>query len=191
MSRGGFRPGAGRKKNSGLFKEKTVARRIPYSLAPALDQYLSHLATSKKLGENIKSIFAPQAHSLSLPFFSSKVAAGLPDMADDHQDYLNLNEHLIPSPDSSFMVRVTGDSMIEAGIHNEDILIVNRSINPKDGHIIIAAVNGEITVKQLIMKADHVILMPANPQYSPLTITPSMEFRVWGVVTSVVHQLGK
>ncbi|AIK95550.1 LexA family protein [Candidatus Odyssella acanthamoebae] len=191
MSRGGFRAGAGRKKNSGLFGEKTVARRIPQSLAPALDQYLSNLATSTKLGENIKFIFTPQEHSLQLPFFSSKVAAGLPDIADEHQDYLNLNEHLIPSPDSSFMVRVTGDSMIEAGIHNEDILVVNRDINPKDGHIIIAAVNGEITVKQLILKNDHVILMPANPQYSPLTITQSMDFRIWGVVTSVVHHLGK
>lgn len=81
--------------------------------------------------------------------------------------------------------------MIEAGIHNEDILIINRAITPKDGHIVIAAVNGEITVKQLIMKEDHVILMPANPQYSPLTITSSTDFRIWGVVTSVVHHLGK
>ncbi|MBW8309444.1 MAG: translesion error-prone DNA polymerase V autoproteolytic subunit [Candidatus Paracaedibacteraceae bacterium] len=156
-----------------------------------MDQYLSHLATVTKFGENIKSIFPPKEHSLHLPFFSSKVAAGSPDVADEHQDYLNLNEHLIPSPDSSFMVRVTGDSMIDAGIHNEDILVVNRIINPKDGHIIIAAVNGEITVKQLFLKNDEVILMPANPRYSPLTITQSMDFRIWGVVTSVVHQLEK
>ncbi len=191
MSRGGLRPGAGRKKNSGVFGEETVARRIPQSLAPALDHYLSTLTLSTKLGENIQSILTAQADSLQLPFFSSKVAAGSPDVADEDQDSLNLYEHLIPSPASIFLVRVTGEPMIDAGIQSDDILIVNREIKPKDGHIVIAAVNGEITVKQLIMQHNQVILMPANPSYAPLPLTPSMEFHIWGVVTSVVHQLGK
>ncbi|WP_010302127.1 LexA family protein [Candidatus Odyssella thessalonicensis] len=191
MARGGSRAGAGRKKNSGLFGEKTVARRIPESLASALDNYLSTLALTAKGHENVHSIFMPPIGNMQLPFFSSKVAAGLPDRADDHQEALDLHSHLIPSPASSFVVQVSGDSMIEAGICSDDILIVNREITPKDGHIVIASVNGEITVKQLLLRDEKVVLMPANPHYAPLNITQSMDFRIWGVVTSVVHHLTK
>ncbi len=189
MSRGGFRPGAGRRKNSGLFGEKTVARRIPESLAPALDHYLSLRALSTKLGETIQAISPVLENSLQLPLFSSKVAAGYPDAADDHQNYLNLTQHLTPSPMSSFIVQVNGDSMIDAGIHHNDLLVVNRAIEPKEGHIVIAAVNGEITVKRLSCKDNQVVLLPENSQYIPLTITKDMDFRIWGVVTSVVRSL--
>lgn len=189
MSRGGFRPGAGRRKNSGSFGEKTVARRIPESLAPALDNYLATIALSLKPSDNVKSILPAREASQRLPFFTSRIAAGSPDHGDDQQEYMNLNDHLIPSPTSSFMVQVTGDSMMDAGIHHDDLLIVNREISPKDGHVVIAAVNGEMTVKQLALKGNQITLMPANPDFTPLTITESMDFRIWGVVTSVIHQL--
>jgi DNA polymerase V len=189
MSRGGFRPGAGRPVNSGSFAEKTVARRIPESLVPALDQYLNLWKLSTQTDETIQAILSVQETPLHLPLFSSKVAAGLPDLTDEHQEYLNLTDRLVPSPTSSFMVQVNGDSMIEAGIHHNDLLVVNRAIEPKQGHVVIASVNGEITVKRLMINEGQLILMPENPHFQPLIILETMEFHIWGVVTSVIHAL--
>lgn len=189
MSRGGSRQGAGRPKNSGSFAEKTVARRIPESLAPVLDHYLNLWRLSTKVGSSIQAVLPVQENSLHLPLFSSKVAAGLPDLADEHQEYLNLTDRLVPSPTSSFMVQVNGDSMIEAGIHHNDLLVVNRAIEPKEGHIVIAAVNGEITVKRLRINDNHLVLMPENPNFQPISVNETMEFQIWGVVTSVIHAL--
>lgn len=101
---------------------------------------------------------------------------------------LDLNEHLIKNPPATFFVRVSGDSMTGAGIYPDSILVVDRSEEPKSGKIIIAVINGELTVKRLQKGKDEVQLLPENPNYLPIYITPEMDFSIWGVVTYVIHK---
>lgn len=192
MSRGGFRIGAGRKQNSGPFKEKTVARRLPLSIATQLDSYCQLLKEGKsalKISEILDDIFMVRQSCVKLPFFSSKVAAGVPFAADENIDsYMDLNSHLISKPSTSFFVTVSGDSMILAGINDGDILIVDRSLEAKNGSIVIAVLNSELTVKRLHLEGESCYLIPENDAYQPIEITAEMDFIVWGVVTSVIHQ---
>lgn len=179
MSKGGARPGAGRKPNSGVYGEKTVAKRIPVSLLPDIELFIAY----QKRGEALSH---PQ---LQLPLFSSRVSAGFPSPADDFLEAaLDLNQHLIQHPAATFFVRTSGDSMIGVGIHNNDILVVDRSLEAKNGSIVIAVVNGELTVKRLLIHGKNMTLKPENPNYPDLTITEEMAFQIWGVVTSVIHE---
>ncbi|MBN9342901.1 MAG: translesion error-prone DNA polymerase V autoproteolytic subunit [Holosporales bacterium] len=126
--------------------------------------------------------------SQPLTLFDARVAAGAPSPAEDFSDgQLDLNDHLLKNPQSTFFVRVSGDSMINAGIHPEDLLIVDRSIRPAQGRVVIAVVNGELTVKRLFKENNKVFLMPENPNYPALEITEEMDFMIWGVVTNVIH----
>lgn len=132
----------------------------------------------------------PQAEPLLLPLFQSVVPAGFPSPADDYLDKkLDLNEYLVKHPAATFFVRVSGDSMIDAGIHNGDILIVDRSLPALDGRIIIAILDGELTVKRLRKKGHQVTLVPENELYEPIEINEFNDFEVWGVVTNVIHKV--
>lgn len=123
------------------------------------------------------------------PLFTSGVSAGFPSPAEDHIDRkLDLNELLIQHPVATFFVRVAGDSMKDAGINHDDILVVDRSLEATSGKIVIAIVNGELTVKRLERNPTSCKLVPANPNYSPVVITEDTDFSIWGVVTSVIHQ---
>lgn len=127
---------------------------------------------------------------LPLPLYGSRVSAGFPSPADDYlEDTLDLNEHLITHPAATFMVRVSGDSMLGAGIHPGDILVVDRSLEATDGRIVIAVLDGELTVKRLSLQGAAVRLLPENPEYAPIIIREAQDFSVWGVVTSVIHKL--
>ncbi len=124
------------------------------------------------------------------PLFLSGVSAGFPSPADDYIDRdLDLNEHLITNPAATFFVRVAGDSMTGAGINNNDILIVDRSVAPISGKIVIAVINGELTVKRLIKTETSCRLVAENPDYSDIEITGEMELEIWGVATSAIHTL--
>ncbi|STX81664.1 SOS (error prone) mutagenesis protein UmuD (RumA) [Legionella busanensis] len=123
------------------------------------------------------------------PLYGSKVAAGFPSPADDYLELtLDLNEYLIKHPSATFMVRAQGDSMRDAGIHNGDLLIVDRSVEATHDKIVIAAINGELTVKRLFRKMAWVRLIPANKTYSPIDITEEVDLVIWGVVTHIIHQ---
>lgn len=125
-----------------------------------------------------------------IPFFLSSVKAGFPSPADDFiERRLDLNEYLIKHPEATFFVRVSGDSMIGAGIFPEDILVVDRSLNAKDNSVIIAALDGELTVKRLKYQGSKTYLYPENINYKPIQITKDSSFFVWGVVTNVIHKL--
>jgi DNA polymerase V len=125
---------------------------------------------------------------LPLPLYLSKVCAGFPSPAEDYLDKkLNLNDHLIKNPAATFFVRVTGSSMINAGIKAGDLLIVDRSLMAKDKSIVVAIINGEFTVKRIHKKGEKLYLAPENEKFVPLEINEDMDFEVWGVVTSVVH----
>ncbi|MBT8763128.1 translesion error-prone DNA polymerase V autoproteolytic subunit [Desulfohalobiaceae bacterium Ax17] len=131
-----------------------------------------------------------QRTSLELPLYLSQIPAGFPSPADDYIDKnLDLNEFLIKHPAATFFVRAYGDSMRDAGIHSGDILIVDRALEPRNNSIVVAVVNGELTVKRLYQKENKLYLMPDNPRYKPLEITEDMDFEVWGVVTNVIHSL--
>ncbi len=123
------------------------------------------------------------------PLVVSSVSAGFPSPADDYiEGRLDLNQHLIRHPAATFFVRVDGDSMIDAGIHPGDILIVDRALEPKDRNVVIANINGELTVKRIRIKYKKILLMPENENYPPLPIPADMDFQVWGVVTYVIHE---
>jgi DNA polymerase V len=125
-----------------------------------------------------------------LPLFLNPVAAGFPSPATEFLDeYLDLNKHLIKQPASTFFLRVSGDSMLKAGIHPGDLLVVDRSLEPKDQHVVIAVVNGELVVKRFHRKEEQMFLLAENEDYAPLTITEAMDFSIWGVVTTVIHSL--
>ena len=125
-----------------------------------------------------------------LPLYLSRIKAGFPSPADDYLDKkLDLNEHLIKHPASTFFVRVKGDSMIGAGINSGDMIIVDRSIKPKDKKIVVAVVNGDFTVKRFHEKGDKQFLISENPDYQPIEITEGMDFEVWGVVIHVIRSV--
>ena len=132
--------------------------------------------------------------NLSIPFacllFLVPVSAGYPSPADDYLDGpLDLNQYLITHPTATFFVRVAGESMREAGIHAGDVLIVDRALTPREGSVVIAVVNGDLTVKRLSTRHGTPMLLPENPQCPPLPITETTAFEVWGVVTYVIHRL--
>ncbi|WP_226859971.1 LexA family protein [Desulfoluna spongiiphila] len=117
-----------------------------------------------------------------------KVTAGFPSPADDYvEGSIDLNALLIKHPAATFFVRVTGDSMIGAGILPDDILVVDRSLEPADRKVIIAVVNGDLTVKRFRRRGDRVFLEAENDAYAPMEMKAGINFQVWGVVTSVVH----
>ncbi len=122
--------------------------------------------------------------------FEAMVSAGFPSPAADYEEgKLDLNKHLIKHPAATFFVRVIGDSMVGAGVHCGDLLVVDRSLEPRDRSVVIAVVNGELTVKRIRIKKNKITLEPENESYSAQEINENMEFEVWGIVTSVIHKL--
>lgn len=139
----------------------------------------------------VDKIYRPDAKTQRpLPLFLERVSAGFPSPAADYEEgRLDLNQYLIKNPPATFLVRVAGDSMIGAGIHPGDLLVVDRSLEPKDKNVIIASLNGELTVKRIRIKRKKIFLEAENESYAPQEITKDTEFEVWGVVTNVIHSL--
>lgn len=127
------------------------------------------------------------AHHLPLAFYSNKVAAGFPSPAQDYiERSLDLNELCIKHPAATFFVQVSGDSMKNAGIYDGDILVVDRALDAKHGRIIVAALNGEFTVKEYCTKPTYKLLAH-NPDYPAIEIKPQDDFKVFGVVRSLLR----
>lgn len=125
-----------------------------------------------------------------IPLAQSSVAAGFPSPADDYlESQLDLNDYLIDNPSATFFVRVSGDSMLDAGIHHGDILVVDRSLDASEGKVVIAVVEGEMVVKRLRRRKGKLCLLPENKQYPPLEIGDETDCTIWGVVTHVLHSL--
>jgi len=127
--------------------------------------------------------------SRPVPLFGGTVPAGFPSPADDYvEKAIDLNEHLVRNPTSTFFVRAKGDSMKDAGIASGDILVVDKSITAADKQIVVAMLDGEFTVKRLRRRNNRVFLESGNPEFPPREITPDQEVVIWGVVTFVIHQ---
>ncbi|HVV67467.1 MAG TPA: translesion error-prone DNA polymerase V autoproteolytic subunit [Gammaproteobacteria bacterium] len=170
MGRGGARIGAGRPKGYGRYQEKTKPIRIPESMIYSVSQFI-------------------EQRGYKLPLYSSKVAAGFPSPADDDMEArIDLNELLIKHPEHTFLVRVAGESMINIGIHDKDILIVDRRIEVIHNKIVVAAIDGMLTVKRLIKtEKGKIYLMPENENFPPLEVSEKNNVHIWGVVTTVIH----
>lgn len=126
----------------------------------------------------------------ALLLFLSKVRAGFPSPADDYLDKkLDLNEFLIKHPASTFYVRVKGDSMIKAGINSGDVLIVDRSLEPKDKKIVVAILNNEFTVKRVRRIKEKLFLVSENDDYPSIEVKEGADFEIWGVVLHVIHSV--
>lgn len=167
--RGGKREKAGRPKGS-TRKEATTVMRVPQSQVLAIKRMITERMDYK------------------LPLYSYAVPAGFPSPADDYiESFLDLNEHLIARPASTFFLKASGDSMINVGIHDGDLLIVDRSLKARHGKIVIAAINGELTVKRFSNQDGKIRLLPANPDYPPIDIPEEGELFIWGVVIHTIH----
>jgi DNA polymerase V len=126
---------------------------------------------------------------IATPLFLDSVSAGFPSPATDYlENKLDLNEHLVKHPAATFIVKASGPSMIEAGILSGDLLIVDRSVAPKNDNIVIASVFGDLTVKKLRKKGSTLFLLSANNEYPSIEVKEEMECFIWGVVTYVIHK---
>ncbi|MFM2172135.1 MAG: translesion error-prone polymerase autoproteolytic subunit [Cyanobacteriota bacterium] len=129
---------------------------------------------------------------LRLPLASSTVAAGFPSPADDYIDVgIDLNEALIRHPSSTFFLRVSGDSMVEAGIQDGDLLVVDRSLDARPGQVVVAVLDGAFTLKRLARHQGRLRLEAANSAYPPLELHQCGDVQIWGVAIHVIHSLGR
>jgi DNA polymerase V len=118
------------------------------------------------------------------------VAAGYPSPAQDYFDgRIDLNEHLVKDVTSTFIVRVTGQSMEQAGISDGDELVVNRALEPKDGSVVVAVLDGELTIKRLRLTSSGVVLQADNPRFPDIEVPALSELTIWGVATRCLHHV--
>ncbi len=127
---------------------------------------------------------------INLPFVKSGISAGFPSPADDFLDTsIDLNKELIKHPSSTFFGRVKGNSMVDAGLSDGDLLVIDKSLEPKNGKIAVCYIDGEFTIKRIKTAKDCVYLMPANPDYKPIKVTADNDFLIWGIVTNVIKSI--
>ena len=195
QTHGGKRPGAGRKTK---FGEPTTLIRVPESARPVVIDFLNELVLKRQAETpeqqwpaHLQPVrMAEHPTAFKVPLFAHSVRAGFPSPADDYvADTLDLNDHLMPRKEASFLLRAKGDSMIGVGIHDGDILVIDRSITATDGRVVIATLDGQFTVKTLEKKRGRIRLLPANPEFAPIEIKDEQELQIWGVVTNVIHSL--
>lgn len=176
MPSGGYRKNAGRPKGQGKYGEPTKPMRVPVSM----------------IGKVVEMIEdnAEFSSTATLPLYLCSVQAGYPIAANDEiEENIDLNKYLVKHPTATFLVRVVGDSMVNAGINETDVLVVDRKIDPQPGRIVVASVNGELTVKRLDKTSEGVFLMPENDDYQPIKIGENDAAMIWGVVTNVIHKV--
>ncbi len=144
---------------------------------------------NSKIPVNVELLFPDFSSHYELKLFSSQIPAGFPSPADDFlEKRLDLNEYLIENKSATFLIRVHGDSMINAGIIDGDLLVVDRSAQPTNGKIVLGVLNGEFTVKRIDKRRNKLLLIPENDDFQPIEITNEMDFKIWGVVTFAIHK---
>ena len=140
----------------------------------------------------VLDFFTPDLTTLlELPLAGTAIAAGFPSPAEEYLDLaLDLNKELIKHPAATFYARVKGNSMVDAGIQDGDLLVIDKALEPREGAIAVCFLDGELTVKRLAVREEGVFLMPANDEFKPISITEDNEFLVWGIVAYVIHKPG-
>jgi len=171
MTRGGKRDGAGRPVGTGKYGEATKSVRVPVGQVGEVELFLMH-------------------KSYCLPLYASSVSAGQPSPADEQiASQLDVYHHLVKNPDATFLVRASGESMRDAGISDGDMMVVDRSVDARSGKIVVAAVDGHLTVKRLLKTEDKTFLMPENDAFTPIELHEGNDMFIWGVVTTVLHEV--
>ena len=191
---GGKRLGAGRKL---LYGEPTKQIRIPKSQVPIVLRYINRHDHKQGVHttsgpQKINTIYPLMLETppVLIPLMSHRISAGFPNPADDYmEDRIDLNEHLILHREATFILRVSGWSMINAGIHDGDEIIVDRALNPRHGNIVVAIINNALTVKRLHHTQQGIRLVPENPDFPEIVMMPDEELQIWGVVTRVLHKV--
>jgi DNA polymerase V len=173
-----------------------VPLRIPESSARAVIAYLDARRAPRPLAPDIARAvtfrLAVRASQLRVRRFDVHVPAGFPSPADDYvEDQIDLNAHLIQQGHESatFIVRATGWSMVGAGVHDGDEVIVDRALEAKNGNVVVAAVAGELVIKRLRFRAEKIVLVSDNPHYPERVIAEGEHLEIWGVATRVLHKL--
>ena len=135
--------------------------------------------------------FSPNFNSkLRIPFIKEGVSAGFPSPASDFlETSIDLNKELSTNPLATFYIKVKGNSMIDAGINDKDVLVVDRSLEPQNNKIAICFIDGEFTVKRIQLEQDCLYLMPENPNYPPIKVTEENQLIIWGIVTYVIKRV--
>lgn len=123
-----------------------------------------------------------------IPFFATRISAGFPSPAEDYkEDPIDLNSYLMGNPTATYLVRVVGDSMIDVGIFEDDMLVVDKSQKAKSNDIVVALLEGEFTTKRYVQEGNKYYLVAENKMYKPIELTEEMNFRVWGVVVGLAR----
>lgn len=137
------------------------------------------------------NIFTPEDNDpMPLPLSDSRVAAGFPSPAEDYASMrLDLNRELIKNPASTFYARVSGLSMVEEGINDGDLLVIDKSIEPYDGCLAVCYIDGDFTLKRFEKHKDFGLLVPSNKDFKPIKVTADNDFCIWGVVTYLVKRV--
>jgi len=124
-----------------------------------------------------------------MPLSTNGISAGFPSPADDHLEDIDLNQQLIKNKEATFFGRAEGDSMIGAGIGNGDLLVIDKSLRPKNQNIAVCFLDGEFTVKRIKIEKDIIWLVAENEKYQPIKVTPENDFVIWGIVTHCIKDL--
>jgi DNA polymerase V len=140
--------------------------------------------------KDLKIFTSDTSSNMKIPFLESLIPAGFPSPADDYMEMtLDLNEKLIRNPSSTFFAQISGSSMINAGIGDGDIVIIDKSLQPKDDSVLVCIIDGEFTLKRFKkIDEESAYLMPDNPEFDPIKITKHNNFMIWGVVTYTIHK---
>lgn len=142
--------------------------------------------------EDLQNVLSKKAYKIKRPLFVSEVVCGFPSPADDFvEKYLDPEELYFQHPEATYFLRVAGDSMQDAGIFENDFLVIDTSLTPKDNDIVVACINGEFTCKYFHKTGEKILLIPANRKYKTIYINPSMDFEIYGVVTWVLAKKRK
>lgn len=197
--RGGRREGAGRPRSG----SKLYTFRAPKEIARIIEEQENKTEFIKKCISDVVRISEPDFSQVGevipassqkefqLPFFDLRIVAGFPIPLDNDEraEDIDLLRMLCPYPESSYLIRVTGDSMIDAGIESGDIIIVDKSKrNPSETEVAVCELNGEYTIKYVHIREGRGVLVPANPAYPEIPINDSDDFSIWGVVTYIIHK---
>ncbi len=186
---GGQRVGAGRK----CAAEPTVTVRVPASRKESIVKLVQQMKAEPSMRCPSWLAFRPlveQPIPQTIPVMSHSVRAGFPSPADDYvEKRIDLNEELIKHREATFFLRVRGHSMIDAGIDDGDELIVDRALTPEHHRIVVAAVDGELTVKRFYQRNGVVKLLAENPQFPNIEFKNGQEMMIWGVVTKVIKSV--
>ena len=137
------------------------------------------------------NIFSPNAdRSIEIPLSDERVAAGFPSPADDYASLkLDLNRELIKNPASTFYARVSGLSMVDEGINEGDLLVIDKSLEPRDGSLAVCYIDGEFTLKRFERHCEYGLLIPANKEFRPIKVTAENDFIIWGIVTYIIKKV--